>query len=173
MVSFRYLLVGALVGVAVNVTYSVIWRFGGSFYEFFPVIRIYPFFSISLQNVLINLVAALIGTYIGIWTIGKIKLASPFEGVIVGLLVFAISIPIIQSLLFVLYMIYAIPSSFFVIYLERTIVVNTLESVFGCLFGGFLGGILVLFVAPKYCLKCKAKLSTGVIYCPNCGWGKS
>lgn len=172
MVSFRYLLVGALVGAAVNVTFSVGWRFGGSFLEFFPAIRIHPFFSISLQNVLINLVAALIGTYVGLWIIGKIKLASPFEGVIVGLLVFAISIPITQLLFFILYIIYAIPSSFFVIYLKRTIVINTLESVFGCLSGGFLGGIFVLRVAPKYCPKCKAKLSTGVIYCPDCGWGK-
>ena len=173
MVSFRYLLAGALVGMALNVTYSAGWRFGGSYDEFFPPIRIHPSFSISLQNVLINLVAALIGTYVGLWTIGKIKLASPFEGVIAGLLVFAISIPITQLLFFILYVIYAIPSSFFVIYLKRTIVVNTLESVLGCLFGGFLGGILVHFVAPKYCPKCKAKLSTGVIYCANCGWGKS
>lgn len=168
----KYMLAGSALGIAINVTYVVGWKFGGFYPVFLPtIILVSSFLSISLQDIVVAFFAALIGTYVGLWTIGKVKLDSPTRGLMVGLFVTVFSVPIIAILLFTLYFIYAIPSEFFLLFSERSLVAIIFENAIGSFLGGFLGGVLVEFVAPDNCPKCKVKLRAGALYCPNCGWG--
>lgn len=169
----KYVLAGSTFGIAINVAYLTGWKFGGFYPEFLPtIILVHSFISISPQDVVVAFFAALISAYVGLWTIGKVKLDSPTKGVMVGLFVTAFSVPVVAILLFVLYLIYAIPGEFFLLFSSYSLIAIIFENVLGSLLGGFLGGILVEFVAPDYCPKCKAKLRAGVLYCPHCGWGR-
>lgn len=173
MARLGFVLAGATFGVVINAVYFVGWRFGDLLLEFLPDIRIGGSMLISSQNVFVSFVAAIVGAYVGLWTIGKVKITSPIEGLAVGLLVFAISVPVSVLLLFILYWIYAIPIEFFWLYANSSIVPTVIENAAGSLSGGFFGGVLVLRAAPKFCPKCGAKLAAGIVYCSNCGWGRS
>lgn len=169
----KYVLAGSTLGIAINVMYLAGWKFGGFYPEFLPTIILVPsFLSISSQDIVVAFFATLIGAYVGLWTIGKVKLDSPTKGVMVGLFVTAFSVPVIAILLLALYFIYAIPSEFFLLFSGSSLIAIIFENVLGSLLGGFLGGVLVEFVAPDYCPKCKARLRAGVLYCPHCGWGR-
>jgi hypothetical protein len=169
---FKHMLAGSTLGVAINAMYSIGWRFGGFYPEFLPTILVYSFFSVSPQNIMVAFFATLIGTYVGLWTIGKVKLDSPTKGVIVGLIVTVFSVPVVMALLLALYHIYAIHGAFILLSLERSLISTIFENTMGSLLGGFLGGVLVKFMAPDYCPKCKAKLRIGILFCPRCGWGR-
>ena len=172
-IQINYILVGSILGAVINVTYFVGWRFGGFYPEFLPTINLVHLLpSISSQNVMVAFFAALISTYVGLWLIGKVKLESSTKGIRIGLRVTLFSVPVIAALQFALYLLYPIPIEFFLSLLASSLIAVILENVIGCLLGGFFGGILVKFVAPDYCPKCGAKLSAGIICCPQCGWGR-
>lgn len=169
LVGSRYVASAAIIGASIDVTYLICWRFGGLNLELFP--RIWTGY-VSLQNILVYLIATIIATYLGLWTIGKFRIASPIEGVMVGMTSYIISIPVSVTLMFILYQLYSVPE-FFWIYIEHNALPLVIEHVIGCSFGGFLGGLIVHHTAPFYCPICKAKLPTGNVKCPNCGWGRA
>lgn len=171
MAQLKFVLTGAILGVVINSVYFVGWRFGGLPLEFLPTIG--GSMPVSLQNVSVSFIATVVGAYVGLWTIGKIKTTSPIEGLAVGLLVFAISVPVSVLLLFISFWTYAIPIEFFWLYATSSIVPMVIEDAAGSLSGGFFGGVLALRAAPKFCPNCGAKLAPGIVYCSNCGWGRS
>ena len=170
---FKYVIAGSTLGIVINATYFACWKFGGFSTEFLPtIILATSFLSISPQNIVVAFFATLIGAYVGLWTIGKVKLDSPTRGMLVGLFVVAFSVPVIAILMIALSFIYAISSESFLLFLGHSLISTIIENILGSLLGGLLGGFLVELMAPDYCPICKAKLRAGTLYCPQCGWGK-
>jgi hypothetical protein len=145
--NLRLILLGALVGTAFFGAYRVFQSLGGwewarmrgryGLLIIFEDIRIDNIvWSIRIDDIFAILIATLVGTYIGLWVIGKVRIFSPLRGIIVGLIMIPLNVAmsVIPGILINFEYIYLIKS---------TILSVTQEIVIGCLLGGLVGGIIV------------------------------
>ncbi len=116
-----------------------------------------------------GLIAIVTGTYIGLWSIGKIRKPSFFHGILLGLVSFILFLPF--SVLFVGIWLVEHGGGSMVFPAEVALVLGNIVPV-GWIYGsvaGVIGVAIVRRISPSFCPNCGNKLPPGLDPCPKCG----
>ena len=112
------------------------------------------------------LTAVILGTYVGLWGLGRIRRPFIAYGIVVGLLSFLLYLPfdVLVSI-----QLGNSSSSILGNLPEMTIAWYALIEVVASLVSGLLGAVLVFRMSPSFCAYCGNKLPSGRDACPKCG----
>ena len=157
--SLKYLIVGAIIG-------AFIWFLVREL-DFYANIHLYWQLYPTGDAILAGL-AVIIGTYVGMWTLGRIRKPSTKLGVLVGLFSFVL-VDLFDAFGILLYWMgegwgtYGIQTVVIPLWLETAPIrlVTTLAT-------GLIGMILVNRLTPSFCPNCGGQLPPGRDACPQC-----
>jgi hypothetical protein len=168
----KYVLVSAILSafvwfVLIEIEYQVLWGLWNGFLG----INGY-----ALVEVIRAIVSVILGAYVGLWVIGRIRKVSPIHGILVGLLFFALYIPlysIVEWGRWTNFHFYSFPPTmdyvmFFVKRAQTFAGRYTLFSLTASVAAGVFGIIVVRRVSPSFCPYCGNELPPGRDPCPKC-----
>lgn len=163
MKNIRYVLLSALMGA---VLWFVITEIEHRVYA-------YTYWGLTREviawiHAIIVIIGVIPGTYVGLWSIGRVRKPSVAYGVLVGLVSFTL------ILLFHAFGLWMALSELGISHIFLNIWVEHVKTSFyvyliASLIAGFLGVSLVRRTSPSFCPNCGNNLPPGNDPCPKCG----
>ena len=149
----KYILTSAVVG-------ALIW---------FVILEMAISILHSTLSFVLGLIAIVLGTYIGLWSIGKVRNPLFAYGILVGVASFLLYLPL---LILSISMHPSVYENLRILYwrvLPGTALWHSFFSLIVSLVAGILGITIVRRVSPSFCPNCGNKLSPGEDICSKCG----
>ena len=149
----KYLFLGALAG-------ALIW---------FVILEIAISIVHSTLSFFPGLIAVVLGTYIGLWSIGKMRNPLFAYGILVGVASFLLYLPLLVLSMSMHPSVYEELRILYWNVLPGTALWHSVFSLIVSLVAGILGITIVRRVSPSFCPNCGNKLSPGEDICSKCG----
>lgn len=158
-----------------HLKYILVSAFVGAF-AWFAILEIYFQANLNIEfgylwqyvRAIPGIIGIILGTYVGLRTIGRIRKPSFIYGILVGLLSFVLYLPFESFSIWIFSIQYGFPltmGALLDILAQNTPLIGVIASVVA----GLLGTIIVRRISPSFCPYCGNKLPNGRDPCPKCG----